>query len=88
MLGDEVIGVWILRSDEVNAFDDIDIFTVQTIADQLAWRYRIPVLPAKRGNWQLLPNETGWRGRFMIHLPRGLPASSCSSKPRTGDGDR
>ncbi len=35
-LGDEVMGVLDVRSDEVNAFDEIDVFTVQTIADQLA----------------------------------------------------
>ncbi|HEY96277.1 MAG TPA: GAF domain-containing protein [Dehalococcoidia bacterium] len=35
-LGTEILGVLDIQSDEINAFDEIDIFTVQTIGDQLA----------------------------------------------------
>jgi signal transduction histidine kinase len=35
-LGTEMLGVLDVQSDEVNSFDEIDVFTVQTIGDQLA----------------------------------------------------
>lgn len=35
-LGTEMLGVLDVQSEEINAFDEIDIFTVQTIGDQLA----------------------------------------------------
>ncbi len=35
-LGTEMLGVLDVQSDEINSFDEIDVFTVQTIGDQLA----------------------------------------------------
>ena len=35
-LGDRILGVLDIESDRVNAFDDQDLFTAQTLADQLA----------------------------------------------------
>jgi len=35
-IGAEIFGVLDIQSDEVDAFDEIDLFTVQTISDQLA----------------------------------------------------
>lgn len=35
-VSEEMFGVLDVQSDEVNAFDEIDVFTLQTIADQLA----------------------------------------------------
>jgi len=35
-IGDRVLGVLDIEEDRINAFDDLDLFTGQTLADQLA----------------------------------------------------